>query len=120
MFALGKDKQFRPIVYVRLNVMKKKKEFGLNPKLQYEDLDDTIDWILTLFRTECFTPYFVENWIMILDADDMGMLSFPVNFFTNLLKLTQINHPSCLHKMFIVNPPFTIGAIFKVAARRPC
>lgn len=98
--------------------MKHKEKHGMNKNTKYEDMDPGIDWILTLIRRECYRPYFVENWIMILDADDLGLFSFPVGFFTNLLKLTQVNHPSCLHKMFIVNPPFAINAIFKMASRR--
>ena len=96
--------------------MKKKREHGLDPNLKYEDLDDSVDWIVSLIRRECFTPYFVENWIMILDADGLSMMSFPVGFFTNLLKLTQVNHPACLHKMYIVNPPFGVSALFTIAA----
>lgn len=116
-FTLGKDKQFRPIVYVRLNIWKKRAKHGLSDKLKHEDLNPGIDWIFTLIRKECFRPYFIENWIMIVDADEMGVLSFPVGFFSNLLKMTQINHPSCLHKMFIVNSPFSIGAIYTMLSR---
>lgn len=118
MFTLGKDKQFRPIVYVRLNVMKKKADFGLPKDLKYEDMTAGIDWIFTLIRKECYRPYFVENWIMIVDADDMGVWSFPITFFTGLLKMTEINHPNCLHKLFIVNTAFSFGALVKIVTRR--
>lgn len=117
LFTLGKDKQFRPILYARLGVMKKKSAYGLSDKLKYEDMDVGLDWLISLIRKECFRPYFIENWIMIVDADDMGILSFPIGFFSNLLKLTQVNHPACLHKMFIVNPPFSVGAVFKMISR---
>lgn len=118
LFPLGKDKQFRPIVYVRLGILKKKAQYGLNEKLKYEEMDVGLDWIISLIRKECYRPYFIENWIMIVDADDMGILSFPIGFFSNLLKLTQVNHPACLHKMFVVNPPFSFGAIFKMISRK--
>lgn len=118
LFPLGKDKQFRPIVYVRLGVMKKKAQYGLSEKLKYEDMDIGLDWIISLIRKECYRPYFIENWIMVVDADDMGIMSFPIGFFSNLLKLTQVNHPACLHKMYIVNPPFSVGAIFKMISRK--
>jgi CRAL/TRIO domain len=118
LFTFGKDKQFRPIVYVRLGVMKDKKKNGLDDNLKYPELDPAIDWILTLIRKECYLSYFVENWIMIIDAADMGIFSFPVKFFTNLIGMTQINHPSCLHKMFIVNTASSMGAVWKMASRR--
>lgn len=117
LFTLGKDKQFRPIVYVRLNVMRNKKKFGLREEVKYSELDPTIDWIMSLIRKECFRPYFVENWVMIVDADDLGIMSFPISFFSNLLKITQVNHPACLHRMYIVNPPFSVNAIFKLLSR---
>ena len=116
-FTLGKDKQFRPIVYVRLNVMNRKTEFGLPKDLKHEDMTPGIDWIFTLIRKECYRPYFIENWIMIVDADDMGVWSFPVNFFLKLLKMTEINHPNCLHKLFIVNTAFSFSAIVKMISR---
>lgn len=99
--------------------MRRKKEFGLSEKLKYEEMNAGIDWIFTLIRRECFRPYFIENWIMIVDADELGVLSFPIGFFSSLLKMTQINHPACLHKMFIVNPPFSIGAIYTMLSRSP-
>jgi hypothetical protein len=118
LFTLGKDKQFRPIVYVRLNVMRNKRKFGLREEVKYSELDPTIDWVMSFIRKECFRPYFIENWIMIVDADDLGIMSFPISFFSNLLKITQVNHPACLHKMYIVNPPFSVNAIFKLLSRK--
>lgn len=97
--------------------MRNKAKYGLNEKLKYEEINPGVDWIFTLIRNECFRPYFVENWIMIVDADEMGVFNFPIGFFSNLLKMTQINHPACLHKMFIVNPPFSIGAIYSMLSR---
>lgn len=105
-------------MYVRLGVMKSKAKHGLSDKLNYPDLDPAIDWILTLIRKECYRGYFVENWIMIIDAADMGVFSFPVKFFTNLMGMTQINHPACLHKMFIVNTATSMGAVWSMASRK--
>ena len=101
-----------------MGVMKKKEKYGLAKDLKYEDMTPGLDWIFTLIRRECYRPYFVENWIMIVDADDIGVFSFPIGFFTGLLKMTEINHPNCLHKLFILNPPFSFGAIYKMASRR--
>ena len=117
MFTLGKDRQFRPVVYVRLQVIKNKAKFGTPEKLNYDDTDPAIDWLISLIREKCFVPYFVENWIMIVDCDEMGVMSFPVKFLTKLLKLTQLNHASCMHRMFLVNTPGTFNVVWSMIKR---
>lgn len=105
-------------MYVRLQVMKNKSKFGLAKHLDYdESIDPVMDWIISMIKHCCFVPYFVENWVMIVDCDEMGIMSFPVKFFIRLLKLMQLNHAACMHRLFIVNVPFTFNSIWSMAKR---
>ena len=98
--------------------MKHKKKFGVPHHLDYEPaIDPVIDWIMCVIKKYCFVPYFVENWVMIVDCDEMGLTSFPVKFFLRLLNIMQLNHAACMHKLFLVNVPFTFGAIWGMAKR---
>lgn len=97
--------------------MKNKVKYGVPDRITFDNIDEPFDWILSLIREACFVPYFVENWIMIIDCEDMGVIGFPVKFLMKLLKLTQLNHASCMHRMFFVNIPSTFNVIWGMAKR---
>lgn len=102
-------------MYVRLQIMKNKKKYGLDDRIDYESIDEALDWIMCLVRKEAFKEYFIENWIMIIDCDEMGVMSFPVKFLTRLLKIMQLHHAACLHRLYLVNTPFSFSSVWSMA-----
>lgn len=95
--------------------MKNKSSFGLNDSITYENIDSAVDWYLCLVHQACFRPYHIENWVMFLDCEGLSVFGFPVKFFTQLMKIMQLNHAATMHKMFILNPPTGFGAVFSAA-----
>jgi hypothetical protein len=62
-----------------------------------------------------FIPGYVENWIIVLDTGNLGAMGFPFKAARQMGAVLQNIFVCTLHKMYIVNPSSTFGALFTMA-----
>ena len=55
-----------------------------------------------------FIPYHIENWIILIDIHEKGIMSLPLGMLKSFIINMQINFSGRLEKMFIVNPPWIL------------
>lgn len=104
-FSLGRDHKFRPVLYlypVRL-------QGHMMP-----DFEHFVNVYLSIIQKYVFKPYFIENWVMIIDAEKKGVVNFPWKALKSLIEATNVNFASRMHKLYILNPSFLFYATWKI------
>ena len=72
---------FRPIVVISIGNLEKKKR-------SENQLDDFIAALTFMFRSvreHMMLPYHVENWVVMIDINNKGVLNFPLSVISNSL-----------------------------------
>lgn len=104
-FTLGKDYKFRPILYMypsRLN----SDDMG--------KLEHFMNIYLGILQKYVFKPYYIENWVIIIDLENKGLLNFPWKAIKTSVDTTNVNYAARLHKMFILNPSFIFNTTWNM------
>mmetsp|Transcript_7108 Transcript_7108/g.6372 ORF Transcript_7108/g.6372 Transcript_7108/m.6372 type:complete len:167 (-) Transcript_7108:741-1241(-) len=107
IYLAGRDKKYRPIIVMNL----------YRVDLDKTDMQDFIGAIASLcmiVRDHCFVPYFVENWIIIIEVNGLSLWSFPFKLVKEVLNVTGANFQSTLEKLYLMHPSFIISGAWKV------
>lgn len=104
LYTLGIDKKFRPIIYMdcrKLYYHKANIELITKANISY----------MNMVRKYSFRKYHIENWVLIIDLDFLGLMDFPVNAFKKIILDSALFFAGCLHKTYLLNPSgfFSIG-----------
>ena len=107
VYIYKRDKHFRPILIINVKTL-------LNTKIDDE----------TLLRTTLAVVYYalehgtrsgaVENWFVILDWKDVGVTQIPTSKLKPMVSLLQKNFRGRLFKLFGINVPFLLRAIWQL------
>lgn len=62
-------------------------------------------------------PYYCEMYNLIIDIDNMGIMSIPRAAISECIKIHQLQFKNHLHKIFLYNPSWTFNVIFKVIVK---
>lgn len=74
LYTFGRDKSFRPIVYIdvfRIKQLVNSKTVAIN------DLIRTLSILLSGVKINMFVDYHVENWITVIDTKKLSLFGFP-------------------------------------------
>jgi hypothetical protein len=89
----GRDNYFRPIILISIGNLEKKKR-------SEKQIDDFIEALTFIFRTTreyMMLPYHIENWIVMIDINNKGVLNFPLSVLPPpclfMLLMLPINEP---------------------------
>lgn len=96
-FTFGRDKQFRPILYLYPNRLKTK---------DCADFGHFLNTLLMAMTSFMYKPYFIENLVIIMDVEKKGVVGFPFKAVKQIIDATNLNFCCSLHRLFIVNPSF--------------
>jgi len=97
IYISGRDKQFRPIIIVNAFQANLKKD-------KLEDYMEAICFVLDTVRKYYFVPGKVENWVIIIENNSLGLLDFPTKMVKAINDITAVNYTSTLDKLYIMNP----------------
>jgi len=103
VYLAGRDKQFRPVFVINVEKLDMK-------KMSMDDFCDTLCALCAVLEEYCFVPGKVENWVIIIETNNVGMWSFPFKILQNLVTITSIAFTSTLDKLYIMNPPRLLKA----------
>ena len=59
-------------------------------------------------------PYHIENWVILFDIHEKGIMSLPLGTLKSLIVNMSNNCSGRLYKFFIVNPPWILRASWSV------
>ena len=96
MYVSGRDLKYRPIVI--LNV---RKMVEVQPEI--EELNAATAFFCQFVVKKLLVPGIVENWIMIIDLNDVGMTSLPVKKVQAIVGMTQKHFGGRLFRQFCIN-----------------
>lgn len=105
MFFKGRDKKFRPVIYM------------YPTRFQTSDMEDFEKFLkvyLGIIQKYCFKPYYIENWIIVIDLEHKGITNFPYKAIKAAIDATNVDYAARLHKMFILNPSFLFNATWNL------
>jgi len=103
VYMSGRDKQFRPVIVVNVDRVDLK-------KMTMDDFTETLCTLCSVVEKYCFVPGKVENWVFIIETNNMSMWSFPFKILQKLVTMTSIAFTSTMHKLFILNAPRILKA----------
>lgn len=104
-FSVGRDIKFRPVLYMYPGRLQTH-EMG--------DLENFLNVYLSIIQKYVFRPYYIENWVMIIDVEKKGLVNFPWKAIKSTVDATNLNFSSRLHKMFILNPSFIFNTTWNM------
>lgn len=96
----GRDIDLRPIIV--FDVTK------LELKETAEELIRSVSVILDMVKRYMFKPYHIENWVMIFDLADRGVLNLPLGKMKTIIGSISTYYCATLEKMYLLFPPWII------------
>eukprot|EP01017_Pseudomicrothorax_dubius_P028170 TRINITY_DN3329_c0_g1_i8.p1 TRINITY_DN3329_c0_g1~~TRINITY_DN3329_c0_g1_i8.p1 ORF type:complete len:387 (+),score=132.01 TRINITY_DN3329_c0_g1_i8:127-1287(+) len=108
MYQFGRDHRFRPILVInpyKIDVS----------KVDTEIFMDAMTYFLEFILKNMFLPGQVENWVIIIDLNNMSFLSMPINLMKQIFGYLQNNYRSRLFRMYVMNTPFSIYVPWSIA-----
>ncbi len=99
MYVCGRDKKFRPILI--LNVRK-----IVDVDYSIEVINAASAFFCDFVMKKLLIAGVVENWIMIIDLNDVGMTSLPVKKVQAIVGMTQKHFGGRLFRQFCLNMGF--------------
>jgi CRAL/TRIO domain len=81
-------------------------------EVSYEEAYSACVCILDETRRYFFKAGYIENWVVLIDAEKVGALKIRYRVIKKLIKDFQRNFFCCVHKIIILNPSLTIRILF--------
>jgi hypothetical protein len=75
---------------------------------------DTLAYFLEYVIDKMFLPGQVENWVIIMDTEGLGVFSGTLSIIQKIMNFVQHNYRSRLYRMFVVNTPFSFYLLWRV------
>ena len=107
MYLHGRDNRFRPIIIFKPGLFNKE----LYP---IEEWDRAMCYFIDFIMKHTFIPGIVENWNIIVDMTGIQLRNPPMELkqlFGNIQRIYRCR----LYKLFIVNMPFFLNLLWKIA-----
>ena len=101
LYLCGRDIMYRPVII--LNVRK-----IINGKFSEESLNAVAAFFFTFVEKKFLIPGRVENWIMIIDLNDVGMMNLPMKRIEAVGKMVQRHYAGRLFRQFVINMGFML------------
>lgn len=75
-----------------------------------------MSFYLGLVRKHMLLPGKVENWILVIETNSVGVFGLPTSGMGEIIKCMALNFAGCLHKMIVLNPSFGLDLMWKAAS----
>eukprot|EP01017_Pseudomicrothorax_dubius_P028729 TRINITY_DN3433_c0_g1_i8.p1 TRINITY_DN3433_c0_g1~~TRINITY_DN3433_c0_g1_i8.p1 ORF type:complete len:506 (-),score=78.73 TRINITY_DN3433_c0_g1_i8:172-1689(-) len=107
IYQFGRDRRFRPVLVVDCAKI-------VHEGVSVEDSIKGLIYLLQLIRETMFLPGYVEQWVFILEAQNLTLFNLPLSHIRAVIEICKLNYPSFLSKMFILNMPFLLNATWNM------
>ncbi|KAL4447108.1 hypothetical protein ABPG74_013960 [Tetrahymena malaccensis] len=106
IYLHGRDNRNRPIMVLNAYKIDTK-------KMSEDSLIKGVSFFLEVVVNNMLLPGQIENWVIILDFNQMGLFSFPVMSFKKMIGFLQSNYRARMYKLYCVNTPNSIWVPWK-------
>jgi hypothetical protein len=107
LYISGRDKQYRPIIIINV--------YKLNPKqMDLADFIAALCFVLDTCKKFYFVPGKVENWVIIIESNSMGVFNFPFKIVKTINDVTSVNYTSTLDRLYIMNPSTFLNSSWNI------
>eukprot|EP00347_Sterkiella_histriomuscorum_P009640 403340434 len=72
LYVYGRDRNFRPIIHLRPRILA-----NMNPSPESQEGIVACTFMMEYIRENFFLPGQIENWVVIADLDNMGLMNVP-------------------------------------------
>lgn len=103
----GKDKNFRPILYIICSKIEEAKKTLTN-----DDFVNALVFVLILIKKYCLLPFFVEKWDVVLDLGNISAWKIDTGIIKAIINITKNHFVGHLHRLYFLNPHFTFSTLF--------
>lgn len=108
MYLSGHDKNFRPVIVMNAHEINLKyvKFFIKTKKFTGEEILSALVCLFDVLTHNILVGGKIENWILIMETNQLGLFGFPWKAFENIVSCLQNNFVGRLEKMFVLNPSY--------------
>ena len=101
LYVCGRDIKYRPIVILNVRRI-------VDQNFPIEVINAATSFFFDFLARKLLVPGQVENWLMMVDLNDVGMTSLPVNKVKAIIGMTQKHFGGRLYRQFLVNMSFML------------
>lgn len=115
MYVHGRDRNFRPLIVIRPRVIT---ELGIVSFLLITDKTEHHDGIMACVfmmeyvRANLFIPGQVENWNLLIDLDNLGLMGIPYKSLKSFLETLQGQYRCTSARVFIMNVSYVFNVVW--------
>ncbi|CDW81500.1 UNKNOWN [Stylonychia lemnae] len=108
LYVYGRDKNFRPIINIRPRIIATMTVI-IYRVYQYQPKPDPVDGIIACsfmmeyVREIFFLPGQVENWVVVIDLENMGLMNVPFKSLKQFLETFQNQYRCTSARIFLLN-----------------
>ena len=99
LYVSGRDYKYRPILILNVRRL-------IESNFETEIIASATAFFCDFVVKKLLIPGRIENWIMIIDLNDVGMTSLPVKKVKSIVGLTQQHFGGRLYRQFCINMSF--------------
>ena len=99
LYVSGRDYKYRPILILNVRRL-------IESNFETEIIATATAFFCDFVVKKLLIPGRIENWIMIIDLNDVGMTSLPVKKVKSIVGLTQQHFGGRLYRQFCINMSF--------------
>ena len=110
-YISGRDRYLRPIFVINVTKM-----LNMKPRPEEKDVVGLVVLMNQFSETFMNVPGHIENRIVVVDLKDMWVWNLPstISLFKNIFKALNLEKPCTDRVTYILNAPYSFGAIWKV------
>mmetsp|Transcript_31899 Transcript_31899/g.28254 ORF Transcript_31899/g.28254 Transcript_31899/m.28254 type:complete len:96 (+) Transcript_31899:436-723(+) len=83
-------------------------------KITYEELEDLLAYFFNYIINETMIPGKVENWVAIVDLQNVGVTQIPKDLLSAMGKALSSNFRGRMFRTFAINMPMLVRALWAV------
>ncbi|CAD8175190.1 unnamed protein product [Paramecium octaurelia] len=106
----GRDKKFRPSVIFQVGLIDQKNIKG-------EEFLAALNTVFMITQQYCFYEGFVENWIILIDTAELGLLSLPIEILKKIISTAASHYVGNLEKLYLLNPSMGLNMSWSLVSK---
>jgi hypothetical protein len=106
LYYMGRDKEYRPVIMINVHL--------IDFKAPVEVFIKALGALLFVISKYCFVPGKVENWIIMIETNSVGVFGFPFMILKKIIEFTSANFSSTMEKLYLLNPSFGLNTSWNV------
>ncbi|CAD8091498.1 unnamed protein product [Paramecium sonneborni] len=106
----GRDKKYRPSVIFQVGLIDQK-------NIKVEEFLAALNTVFMITQQYCFYEGYVENWIILIDTAELGLLSLPVEILKKIISTAAAHYVGNLEKLYLLNPSMGLNMSWSLVSK---